>query len=124
MKVVTKLRAAFALYILLLGVLLTYHVTTIRSSVATGHELTELSARVRATSTDQVARVAQLGENAAKYSVTHDTGYLDKFDHLSNAYDAELQHLQALPLSDPERREIAVLVRQWSSLGNPRKSVV
>lgn len=119
MKVVTKLRAAFALYITLLGVLLTYHVTTIRRAVATGHELTELSARVRATSTEQVTRVAQLGENAAKYSVTHDTGYLDKFDQLSNAYANELQHLQALSLSDRERQEIAVLATQWRSIGSP-----
>jgi two-component system sensor histidine kinase GlrK len=121
MKVVTKLRAAFALYITLLGVLLIYHVSTIRRAVATGHELTELSARVRATSSEQVTRVAQLGENAAKYSVTHDTGYLDKFDQLSNAYAAELQHLQSLSLSGREHHEIGILSGEWSSLGDPTR---
>jgi two-component system sensor histidine kinase GlrK len=119
MRVATKLRAAFAGYITLLGVLLTYHVSTIQRMVATGHELTELSARVRATSMEQVTRVAQLGENAAKYWVTHDPGYLDKFDQLSAAYGAELRHLQDLPLSNRERREIAALATQWTSLGNP-----
>ncbi|HWG35558.1 MAG TPA: hypothetical protein VN650_15445, partial [Gemmatimonadaceae bacterium] len=78
MKVATKLRAAFALYITLLGVLLIYHVSTIRHVVATGHELSELSERVRATSTEQYMRIAQLGENAAKYSITRDPGYLNK----------------------------------------------
>ncbi len=119
MRVATKLRAAFALYITLLGILLIYHVSTIRRVVRTGHELTELSARVRATSTEQVTRVAQLSENAAKYSVTRDTGYLDKFDQLASAYATELQNLQALPLSPRERREIAVLASQWSALGDP-----
>jgi signal transduction histidine kinase len=117
MKVVTKLRGAFVVYITLLGVLLVYHVSTIRRVVATGHELTELSARVRATSTEQVTRVAQLGENAAKYSVTRDPGYLHKFDELSTAYATEFQHLRALPLSDRERREVALLSTRWASLG-------
>lgn len=121
MTVATKLRAAFALYITLLGILLVYHVSTIRRVVKTGHELTELSARVRATSTEQVARVAQLSENAAKYSVTRDSGYLKKFDQLASAYAAELQNLQALPLSPRERREIAVLASQWSALGDPTR---
>jgi signal transduction histidine kinase len=121
MKVATKLRAAFALYITLLGVLLIYHVSTIRRVVRTGHELTELSARVRATSTEQVLRVAQLSENAAKYSVTRDSGYLNKFDQLAIAYATELKNLQALPLSPRERREIATLASQWSALGNSTK---
>ncbi|MFI5239412.1 MAG: ATP-binding protein [Gemmatimonadales bacterium] len=121
MKVVTKLRAAFALYITLLGILLTYHVTTIRRAVATGHDLTELSSRVRATSSEQVTRVAQLGENAAKYTVTRDRGYLDKFDQLAGDYATELQHLHALSLSDLERQEIDSLATKWSALGDPTR---
>jgi signal transduction histidine kinase len=119
MKVATKLRAAFALYITLLGVLLIYHVSTIRRVVATGHELSELSERVRATSTEQYIRVAQLGENAAKYSITHDRGYLDKFDQLATAYAREFQTLEEMPLSDRERREIDVVANQWHALGAP-----
>ena len=117
MKVVTKLRAAFAVYITLLGVLLVYHVSTIRHAIATGHELTELSARVRATSTEQTARVAQLGENAAKYSVTHDPGYLHKFDQLASEYRTEFQRLETSPLSDRERREVDLLSTRWTALG-------
>jgi signal transduction histidine kinase len=121
MKVTTKLRAAFALYITLLGVLLIYHVGTIRGVVATGHELSELSERVRATSTEQYIRVAQLGENAAKYSVTHDRGYLDKFDQLATAYAAEFQTLEEMPLSDRERREIDLVANEWHALGSPTR---
>lgn len=118
MMVATKLRAAFALYITLLGILLIYHVSTIRRVVRTGHELTELSARVRESSTDQVSRVAQLSENAAKYSVTHDPGYLDKFRQLTRAYAVEFERLQELTLSPGERRQTDVLAKQWSALGN------
>jgi two-component system sensor histidine kinase GlrK len=121
MRVATKLRAAFALYITLLGVLLIYHVGTIRHVVATGHELSELSERVRATSTEQYTRVAQLGENAAKYSITHDRGYLDKFDQLATAYATEFQNLEEMPLSDPERKEIDVVANQWHALGSPTR---
>jgi two-component system sensor histidine kinase GlrK len=118
-RVATKLRAAFALYITLLGILLIYHVSTIRRAVATGQDLTELSERVRETSTEQVMRVAQLGENAAKYSVTRDSGYLDKFEQLSNAYATEFRHLQSLPLSNRERRETEILAQRWAALGMP-----
>ena len=119
MKVVTKLRAAFALYITLLGVLLIYHVSTVRRAVATGHQLTELTSRVRATSTVQVTRVAQLSENAAKYTVTQDSGYLDKFRQLSNAYASELRHLQSLSLSGEEKQEVGILASEWESIGDP-----
>lgn len=119
MKVVTKLRAAFALYIALLGVLLIYHVSTVRRAVATGHELTELTERVRATSTVQVTRVAQLSENAAKYAVTQDSGYLDKFHQMANAYASELHHLQSLSLRGAERQEVGILASEWESLGDP-----
>jgi len=118
MKVATKLRAGFGLYITLLGILLVYHVSTIRRVVTTGHELTELSARVRATSTEQVSRVAQLSENAAKYSITSDPGYLNKFKQLTEAYATEFEHLRALPLSPRERHEILIVGTEWSSLGN------
>jgi len=121
MKVATKLRAAFALYITLLGVLLIYHVSTIRHVVATGHELSELSERVRATSTEQYMRIAQLGENAAKYSITRDPGYLNKFDQLATAYASEFQTLEEMPLSDRERKEIDVVANQWHALGSPTR---
>jgi signal transduction histidine kinase len=118
MKVVTKLRVAFALYITLLAVLLTYHVTTIQGIVETGHELTAISSRVRATSTEQVARITQLGENAAKFLVTQDRGYLNKFNELYDAYDTELKRLEALPLSEQERQEIQALTSAWLKLGS------
>ena len=118
MKVVTKLRAAFALYITLLAALLIYHVTTIQGIVATGHELTAISSRVRATSTEQLTRIAQLGENSAKFWVTKDKGYLDKFSELYDAYDSELRRLRALPLSDQERHEIQALNSAWQGLGS------
>lgn len=119
MKVISKLRWAFALYITLLAALLTYHVSTIQGIVTTGQELTQISSRVRATSTEQLARIAQLGENAAKYWVTQDPGYFDKFDQLHSEYDTELRRLSALQLSDAERHEMTELTAVWDKLGNP-----
>lgn len=119
MKVVTKLRGAFALYITLLALLLTYHVTTIQGIVNTGQELIQISSRVRATSIEQVARIPQLSENAAKYWVTRDTGYFDKFSQLAEEYSAELSRLDALPLSQMEREEFTRLTSAWSNLGDP-----
>ena len=68
MTVAAKLRAAFGLYITLLAALLVYHVKTIRHAVASGHELTEISSRLRVTSTEQVARIGQMSSDAVSSS--------------------------------------------------------
>ena len=115
MRVATKLAAASALHIGVLTVLLVHHVRTIRDTVSTGYELTEISSRAYHTVSDQAARISQLEENAAKYVVTRDAGYLSKYQELSAAFADVLATLKQQPLSEQERVEIAAIEDHWTA---------
>jgi len=121
--VATKLRAAFGLYITLLAALLIYHVKTIRHAVANGQQLTEISSRLRVTSTVQVSRIGQMSSDAEKYLVTRDTGYLDKLLETANAYGVELERLHTSSLSNAERTWIAPLDTHWRSVAATTRSL-
>ncbi len=123
MTVATKLRAAFGLYITLLAALLIYHVKTIRHAVANGQQLTEISSRLRVTSTVQVSRIGQMSSDAEKYLVTRDTGYLDKLLETANAYGVELERLHTSSLSNAERTWIAPLDTHWRSVAATTRSL-
>lgn len=123
MTVATKLRAAFGLYITLLAVLLVYHVKTIRHAVASGHELTEISSRLRVTSTEQVARIGQMSSDAEKFFVTRDTDYVAKIRETGNAFGNELQQLRIAPLSKAERTWLAPLDTHWKNVEVATKSL-
>jgi signal transduction histidine kinase len=112
-KFATRLAFAFALHIALLGVLLVYHVGTSRQAVTTAHELSEVSTRIQAGAGEQLARLAQLDENAAKFKVTRDVGYRAKFDELSADFEADLAALAELPLGGAERAALAGLREEW-----------
>lgn len=115
MKVATRLAAASALHIAVLAVLLIHHVLTIRDTVSTGYELTGISSRAFHTSSDQAARISQLEENAAKYVVTRDPGYLSKYEELAAAFTDVLAALKQQPLSEQERIEVDALDRHWTA---------
>lgn len=119
MNIANKLRIAFALYITLLTLLLVYHVTTLQRVVQTGEELIEISSRVRATSIEQVTRITQISENAAKFWVTRDKGYLEKYSQLVSDYSSELERLDSLQLSPLEREEFSKLRMSWDNIGDP-----
>ncbi len=112
MRVATKLVLAFGLQVLLLGAVLTYHVHSIQEAVSTGYELTAIASRTSRSATDQMARLARLQENAAKFAVTKDRGYLEKLQQAFTEYEAELRRLQATPLGDEERVSVDNLVAQ------------
>src|SRR4051794_27332704 len=113
MTVATRLRAAFGLYIALLAVLLVYHVKTVQRAVGSGHELSAISSRLRVTSTEQQSRIAQMGNDAEKYLVTRDAGYLDKFLATAHAYGVEFERLHTRSLSPGERTWLAPLDTNW-----------
>lgn len=102
MKVRTKLRGAFAVYIALLAGLSLYHVRTTRRAVASAHQLTEIASRLRTLSTLELARLAGVNDNAQKYLITRDTGYLNKAQVALRDYTAELRRIDSLPLSARE----------------------
>jgi signal transduction histidine kinase len=123
MTVAKKLAVAFALHILILSALLIHHVRTIRESVSISYELTDISSRTYSTATEQVRRVVQMEENAAKHWVTRDSGYLNRFDELFAEYGGELASLSAQPLSEPERARLTALEAGWKSFGDLARSL-
>lgn len=116
MKVASKLALAFGLHSALLGGVLIHHVGSIRDAVSTGYDLTELSSRIYITATEQLGRVAQLEENAAKFWVTRDEGYLHKFQELFQAHNTQLRQLARMSLSPREREELSAIEREWTPL--------
>jgi two-component system sensor histidine kinase GlrK len=114
MKVATRLRWAFAIYIALLGAVALYHMRTIQRTVASGHALSEISSRLRVASTTQIDRIAQINSDAEKYLVTRDRRYLQKVVEESRAFDADLRALDALTLTPAERAALASLAQDWS----------
>jgi two-component system sensor histidine kinase GlrK len=116
MSVATRLRSAFAIYIALLAAVVVYHVRTIQRTVESGHALTEISSRLRVSSTAQLTRLAQMNSDAEKFLVTRDTGYLDKFRETSRAYGRTLQTLDSVPLTEAERAAYIPLATDWKNI--------
>jgi len=114
MKVATKLAGAFGIFIVIIAGLLVFHIQTLRQAVDTNYELSDLSSRVYLASTRLPFRIAAIEENASKYHVTRDPGYLEKFNEACNSFEAGLQQLDSAPLSDAERSELARLRASWS----------
>jgi len=113
MKVATRLRGAFAIYIALLALVALYHMRTIQRAVASGHALSELSSRLRVASTTQVDRIAQMNSDAQKFVVTRDRGYLRKVLESSRAYGADLATFDSVALTPAERTALKPLAADW-----------
>lgn len=116
MRVATKLTGAFGLFIVILAGLLVFHIRTIRHAVYINFELSDLASRVYTASTRQVIRIGALEENASKYRVTRDPGYLEKFSEARDAFERDLQHLETAALGEAERREQARLAALWAEV--------
>jgi signal transduction histidine kinase len=111
----TKLSGAFALYIALLAGLSYYHVRTIQRAVTSSRELAEIASRLRATSTEQIARLTTLIDDAEKFIVTRDSRFLDRVRQNIVDYDSALKHLDSLGLSSQERALLVPLAARWDS---------
>lgn len=117
MNVATKLAAGFALLMSMLAALLIYHVRTTRNAVSTGYELAEIVSGRYVYAIDQLFLVAQLEDNAAKYWITRDWRYFERFNELFAAYEAQLRQLEAVDLSTQERAELSALAVEWAGFG-------
>jgi two-component system sensor histidine kinase GlrK len=113
MKVGTRLRGAFAIYIALLAAVVLYHVRTIERAVDSGQTLSAISSRIRVIANDEVARVARMTDDAEKFLVTHDRGYVDDLAATAARYGIELAGLNAASLSPGEREQLAPLQASW-----------
>ena len=113
MKVATKLGGAFGVQGAILVGVLVYHVGVTREAVSTSYELSDISSRVFAGTAEQLGRIAQLDENASKYVVTRDPGYLEKFRQILGDFDAALLRLESTALSERESARFAALLEEW-----------
>lgn len=116
MRVATKLTGAFGLFIVIVAGLLVFHIRTIRHAVMTNYELSELASRAYIATTRQVIRIGAIEENASKYRVTRDPGYLEKFTEAIASFDENLTLLDADGLSDRERAELVRLRTLWAEV--------
>ena len=116
MKVGTRLRGAFAFYIALLAAVLVYHVRTTQHAVDSGRALTDISTRLRVSSTAQVTRLEQMSSDAEKYFVTHDKGYFDRFLESERAFGSGLRGLDRQSLSAGERTALRSLAVEWAQV--------
>lgn len=119
MSVRRRLAVAFGLHIALLAGLLAHHVLTLRRTVATAHELSDVSAHLVLAASQQGSRLAQLDESLAKYAVTRDRGYLEKFQDVAAAFDAELEVAAALQATAGERRAVTEVAEAWREAQGP-----
>src|SRR5690606_37358133 len=113
MKVATKLGGAFGVQGAILVGVLVYHVGVTREAVSTSYELCDISSRVFAGTAEQLGRIAQLDENASKYVVTRDRGYLEKFRQILGEFDVALLRLESTALSERESARFAALLEEW-----------
>ena len=116
MTVGTRLRGAFAFYIALLATVLVYHVRTTKHAVDSGRVLTDISTRLRVSSTAQVTRLEQMSSDAEKFFITHDKGYFDRFLESEQAFGNGLRSLDRQSLSTGERAALRALAVAWSSV--------
>ena len=116
MTVARRLGVALALHLTLLVGLLVYHVRTIQRTVSTAHDLSDISARLILVSSTQRIRLAQLDETVAKFAITRDAGYLEKFAQLRLAFSVDQEQVLALPVSPAEGLALVALDREWRAV--------
>ncbi len=115
MRVRTKLRGAFAVYIALLAGLSWYQILTTRRAVSSAHELTAIARRFRDISTTQLGRLTEAWADAQRFNITHgDTDYVVRMEQNLHDYDAELHSLDSASLTRREHALLAPLSAEWS----------
>ena len=114
MSVARRLGIALGLnFVLLLGVV-AFHLHTIGQAVSTAQALSDVSTRLMLAQARQGETIALLDASAAKFGVTHDRGYLTKFEQLRAEFASELMRAEALPVGSGERVALTALRRAWT----------
>jgi signal transduction histidine kinase len=117
MKFATKLSATFGVLVVIFAGLLVYHVRAIQQLVTANYELAEMSSRISVTTARQIGRLNELEENASKFWVTQDVGYLQRFQEAFHGFAVGVQKLADSPLSPEEREEVRRLEELWRGFG-------
>lgn len=115
MKVSTKLGLAFGLLVSLIVAMLAYHVSVIQEVAKLNRDLSAVTVRLALSSTDQLGQLDDLEENASKYLVTGDEGYLEAYRRSRRAFTGSLRQLRDLPLTGDEQVEVELLSGLWDT---------
>jgi two-component system sensor histidine kinase GlrK len=115
MRVSTKLGLAFGLLVSLVVAMLVYHVSVIQEVARLNRDLSAVTVRLALSSTDQLGQLDDLEENASKYLVTGDEGYLEAYRRSRRAFTGSLQQLRDLPLTGDEQVEVELLSGLWNA---------
>jgi signal transduction histidine kinase len=115
--VARRLRIALGLnFALLLGVV-AFHLRTIEHTVSTVQALSDVSMQLMLAQARQGETIALLDASAAKFEITHDRGYLARFEQLRVEFAAELSRAETLPVGGAERSALSSLERAWTRVG-------
>jgi two-component system sensor histidine kinase GlrK len=113
MTVARRLQYGLLVFVALVAGLSAVHVHAIRSAMESTRRLTEMSSRLRTTSSEQVSRVSQMSEAAEKFLITRDTAYLAHAAVTARDFGREVGALRSLPLSRAERSALVRLGIEW-----------
>ncbi len=115
MSVGTKLSAGFlTLIVLFSGLLLFYH-RVLNRSVETGRDLASVDSRILLASSSQLDLLDQMEEDARKYPITLDEGYLRSYRAARTAMRDTLRALGGLDLNGGQREALADAARTWAA---------
>jgi len=112
--VARRLRIALGLNFTVLLAVVAFHLRTIEHAVGAAQSLGGVSARLMLAQGRQAGTIALLDASAAKFEITHDRGYLARFEQLRAEFSAELKKAQALPVGRAERAALASLQSAWA----------
>lgn len=115
MRVSTKLALGYGLLIALLGVLLAYHVSTVKANAAEGRKLSALTARLLLAATDQRYWLDQMEESARKYRILGDSGYARKFEEYAGKFGGALSSFERVSMTPEEAETLSRLADTWRS---------
>jgi signal transduction histidine kinase len=115
MRVGTKLSAGFLVLIVLFGGLLLFYHRVLQRSVDAGQALASVDSRVLLGASSLLDLFDRMEEDASKFRITRDDGYLQAYRSWRVAARDTLLALEALELDRDQRDALAETVRTWDS---------
>jgi signal transduction histidine kinase len=114
MRVAAKFATGYGILLLTLVGLLVYHMVVIQQAVSSSRRLSVAAAGLTAGSIVQFQQLDRIEDGISKFQVTRDAEYLAGARSASAAFGRTLTDLQALPLAELERDEVATLAGLWA----------
>lgn len=115
MSVTAKLWGGF-IATLVLGAVLVYQLSVIRQLAAANERLANISSRVAVVGTEQLYRLDQLAESSAKFRVTEDPRYAERFVLLNRRIVSGFGDLDTLSVTTAEREHVDRISRTLERL--------